>query len=40
MPTSIILFSHGSVLCGAGESLLAMAHELEQLAGCAVALDI
>lgn len=36
MPTSIILFSHGSVLCGAGESLLAMARELEQLADCAV----
>jgi sirohydrochlorin cobaltochelatase len=33
MSTSIILFSHGSVLCGAGESLLAMAQELENLAG-------
>ena len=36
MSTSIILFSHGSVLCGAGESLLAMARELEKLAGCKV----
>lgn len=36
MPTSIILFSHGSVLCGAGESLSAMARELEQLADCGV----
>jgi len=33
MPTSIILFSHGSVLCGAGESLVAMALELEKLSG-------
>ena len=36
MPTSIILFSHGSVLCGAGESLIAMALELENLSGCKV----
>jgi sirohydrochlorin cobaltochelatase len=36
MSTSIILFSHGSVLCGAGESLLAMAQELEVLSGCNV----
>ena len=36
MSRSIILFSHGSVLCGAGESLLAMARELEKLAGCRV----
>jgi sirohydrochlorin cobaltochelatase len=36
MSTSIILFSHGSVLCGAGESLRAMAQELEDLAGCKV----
>ena len=36
MSRSIILFSHGSVLCGSGESLLAMAHELEKLAGCQV----
>lgn len=36
MSTSIILFSHGSVLCGAGESLAAMARELERLSGCNV----
>jgi len=36
MPQSIILFSHGSVLCGAGESLLAMARQLEELAQCPV----